>query len=328
MTIRAPLRRSDLTLVVAIAVVVVALLIAIARPLVPTIDDRARALDSEIRCPVCQGTSIADSPAVFAAEMRAVVREQLAAGGTDQQVRDFFVERYGTWILLAPPAQGPELVLWLAPGVALAGGALLLVQRARRGHRANQSSAPPANLGRAATVVIVAVLALAVGLPVAVALAPRGGGDQITGRAAPGNQVAPSLKDLEASVARDPRDVVALVALGDAYLDAGRSSDAVAVYLRALQVEPDNVPASLALGVVLLSAGRPAEAQALFDRVLVTSPDQPDALLYRALARYQLGATPDDVRADALRFLALAGSDPRRAMAERLLDLASPAPSG
>jgi cytochrome c-type biogenesis protein CcmH len=328
MTIRAPLRRSDLTLVAAMAVVVVALLIAIARPLVPTIDDRARALDSEIRCPVCQGTSIADSPAVFAAEMRAVVREQLGAGGTDEQVRDFFAERYGTWILLAPPAQGPELVLWLAPGVALAGGALLLVHRARRGHRANPSAASPAKLGRAATVVIVVVLALAVGLPVAVALAPRGGGDQITGRAAPGNQVAPSLQDLEASVARDPREVVALVALGDAYLYAGRSSDAVAVYLRALQVEPDNVPASLALGVVLLAAGRPAEARALFDRVLVTSPDQPDALLYRALARYQLGATPDDVRADVLRFLALAGSDPRRAMAERLLDLASPAPSG
>jgi cytochrome c-type biogenesis protein CcmH len=326
-TIRAPLQRSDLALILAIACVVIALLIAIARPIVPTIDVRARALDSEIRCPVCQGTSIADSPAAFASEMRAVVREQVAAGATDQQVREFFVERYGTWILLAPPAQGPELALWLAPGVALAGGGLLLVHRARRRHRADPSLASPATLGRASTFAIIAALALAVGLPVAVALGPRGVGDEITGRGGPANQVAPSLTEREASVARDPLDVVALVALGDAYLDAGRSGDAVTVYLRALEAEPDNVPASLALGVVLLSAGQPAEAEALFDRLLVSSPDQPDALLYRALARYQLGATPDGVRSDVLRFLALAGSDSRRAMAERLLDLASPAPS-
>jgi cytochrome c-type biogenesis protein CcmH/NrfG len=171
-------------------------------------------------------------------------------------------------------------------------------------------------------------LALAVGVPLTVALVPRGAGDAITGGGGPARPVAPSLPDLEAGIARDPRDVVALVALGDAYLDAGRSSEAVAAYLRALEVEPDDVPTSLALGTVLLSAGRPAEAQALFDRVLSRSPDQTDALIYRALARYQLGAPTEDVRSDALHFLALAGSDPRRTMAERLLDLASPAPTG
>jgi tetratricopeptide (TPR) repeat protein len=219
-------------------------------------------------------------------------------------------------------------VLWLAPGIALGGGALLLVRRARRGRRTDRSIASPAKLGRAATSAIVVVLALAVGLPVAVALGPRGVGNEITGGGGPATQVAPSLTDREASVARAPGDVVALVALGDAYLEAGRRSDAVSAYLRALEVEPDNVPASLALGVVLISAGRPAEAEGLFDHVLVSAPDQPDALLYRALARYQLGATADDIRSDVLRFLALAGSDPRRAMAERLLDLASPTPSG
>jgi cytochrome c-type biogenesis protein CcmH/NrfG len=161
---------------------------------------------------------------------------------------------------------------------------------------------------------------------VALALGPRGVGEEITGGGAPLSQVAPSLADLEASVARDPRDVVALVGLGDAYLDLGRSSDAVDSYLRALQIEPDNVPAALALGVVLVSAGQPQQALPFFDSVLISSPDQPDALLYRALARYQLGAPPDVVRTDVLRFLAVAAGDPRRDMAERLLDLASPAP--
>ncbi|MEA2622310.1 MAG: cytochrome c-type biosis protein CcmH [Chloroflexota bacterium] len=328
MTIRVPLHRSDLALVVAIAIVVLALLIAIARPLIPTLDARARALDSELRCPVCQGTAIADSPAVFAAEMRAVVRERLAAGLTDEQVRDFFVERYGTWILLAPPPQGPQVLLWLAPGFALAGGALLLVHRARRKQRPEAVVASPAKVSRRGTFAIVVALTLAVGLPVAVVLGPRGIGDEITGTVALGNQLAPSLADREASVASDPRSVVALVSLGDAYVDAGRSAEAVSVYLRALELEPLNVRASLALGVILLSAGRPAEALALFDRLLVSSPDQPDALLYRALARYQLGAPSEEVRSDVLRFLAVAGNDPRRAMAERLLDLASPAPSG
>jgi cytochrome c-type biogenesis protein CcmH len=293
----------------------------------PTIDDRARALDSEIRCPVCQGTSIADSPAAFAAEMRAVVLEQLRAGMSDQQLRDFFVERYGVWILLAPPAQGPQLILWLAPAIALTGGALLLVYRARRSGHADPQLAGPAKLGRLSTYAIAAALALLVGVPLAVALVPRGAGDNITGLGQPQGEVAPSITDLETSVARDPRDVLALVALGDGYLDAGRSDAAVNAYLRALEVEPGNVPAALAIGVVLLTAGQPTEAQALFDRVLAASPDQPDALLYRALARYQSGQPPDEVRADALRFLAVAGGDPRRAMAERLLDLASPPPS-
>lgn len=147
------------------------------------------------------------------------------------------------------------------------------------------------------------------------------------GRSAGQIQAAPSLVELEAAVGQDPSDAPALVALGDAYLAANRPADAIAVYERALTAEPENVPASIALGEVLLSAGRPDQAQVLFDRVLGKTPDQPDALLYRALSRYQLSAPADLVRADALRFLAVAGDDPRRPIAEQLLDTASPAPS-
>ncbi len=322
------IHRTDLLLFSACAVVLIALAAAVVSPVTRTIDDRARALDAELRCPVCQGTSIVDSPAAFAAQMRIVVREQLADGASDQGVRDFFVERYGRWILLAPTTQGYDLALWLAPGLVVAGGAFVVLRRARRPRTSGALVGPPARLGRIGTVLLTGVIVLALALPIALAVGPRGSGAEITGRSAGGIQAAPSLADLEAAVGRNPADAGALVALGDAYLAADRTVDAIAVYERALRAEPDNVPASLALGVIILSAGRPDQAQVLFDRVLGNAPDQPDALLYRALARYQLGAPADQIRADALRFLAVAGNDPRRAIAEQLLDGPSPTPSG
>lgn len=322
------IHRTDLLLFSACAVVLIALAAAMVRPFTPTMDDRARTLDADLRCPVCQGTSIADSPAVFAAQMRAVVREQLADGASDQGVRDFFVERYGRWILLAPTTQGYDLALWLAPGLVVTGGAFVVLRRARRPRTSGALAGPPARLGRIGTVLLTGVIVLALALPIALAVGPRGSAAEITGRSAGGIQAAPSLADLEAAVTRNPVDAGALVALGDAYLAADRTGDAIAVYERALRAEPDNVPASLALGVIILSAGRPDQAQVLFDRVLGNAPDQPDALLYRALARYQLGAPAGQIRADALRFLAVAGNDPRRTMAEKLLDGLSPTPSG
>jgi predicted Zn-dependent protease len=163
-------------------------------------------------------------------------------------------------------------------------------------------------------------------LPLGFALAPRGDGAQITGTSTGSVQQAPSIADLEAAAERSPRDVVVLIALGDSYLGLERTVDATAVYRRILEAEPGNEIASLRLSVILLSAGRPVEAEQLLDGVLERSPDQPEALLYRALAGYAVGSSMDSVRADALRFLAVAGDDPRRGMAERLLDLASPQP--
>lgn len=324
---RATFGRIDIALLAVVAVVIVAAVVTVARPEERTLDERARALDTELRCPVCQGTSIADSPAVFAVEMRTVVREQLAEGASDDEVRAFFVERYGVWILLTPPTQGYEVAVWLAPVVVVAVGAGLLVRRSRRRSESDLLADQPAKLGRPATVALTGAIILVLGLPLGFALAPRSEGGQITGTSADGMQQAPSLADLEAAAELNPRDVVVLVALADAYLGSQRTVDATAVYRRALEIEPTNETAALRLSVILLSAGRPSEAQQFLDAVLQRSPDQPEALLYRALAGYAVGAPPESVRADALRFLAIAGDDPRRGMAERLLDLASPQPS-
>ena len=94
--------------------------------------DRADALASELRCPDCQGLSVADSQTASAREIRRQVDELVAAGATDDEVRAHFVDRYGEWILLAPASPAA----WILPFVAVAAGVALLAAwlvRRRRG---------------------------------------------------------------------------------------------------------------------------------------------------------------------------------------------------
>ena len=95
---------------------------------IPDIERRATALNKSIMCPVCPGESIDQSQNSLAIQMRAIVREKIDEGWTDQQIRDFLVERYGPSVLMEPPASGFNLAAWIVPPVAfaLAIAALLL----------------------------------------------------------------------------------------------------------------------------------------------------------------------------------------------------------
>ena len=86
---------------------------------------------SQLRCVVCQSLSVADSPSEMAAQMRHLVRERLAAGETPDQVVRYFVEKYGDWILLAPPRRGFTLLVWLLPPVAVLLGLVVTVRHVR-----------------------------------------------------------------------------------------------------------------------------------------------------------------------------------------------------
>ena len=100
------------------------------------LEGRARALHAELRCLVCQGQSIANSNAGLAQDMRAIVRERIAAGASDEEVRGFLVERYGDYVLLDPPVKPETYALWFGPAAVFLAGAGLayaLMRRARAG---------------------------------------------------------------------------------------------------------------------------------------------------------------------------------------------------
>lgn len=91
------------------------------------IDQRARAIADQLRCPVCRGIPIAESPSELAQDMMSVIRQKLDEGLTEEQIFDYFVDRYGEWILLKPKPKGINLALWILPAMALMGGGFLLV---------------------------------------------------------------------------------------------------------------------------------------------------------------------------------------------------------
>lgn len=91
-----------------------------------SLNDRTRAVAQQLRCLVCQGESVADSPSGFAQGIRALIHRRLAAGQTPDQIDAYLVSRYGDRILMAPPQQGIGSIAWLAPPLLVLGGLGLL----------------------------------------------------------------------------------------------------------------------------------------------------------------------------------------------------------
>ena len=85
----------------------------------PALEERARALDHELRCVVCQSESVASSNASWAVDARRTVRELVSGGASDEAVVDFFVERYGEFVLMTPRASGSNWLLWAAGPIML-----------------------------------------------------------------------------------------------------------------------------------------------------------------------------------------------------------------
>ena len=98
----------------------------------PRQEAAAKGLMEELRCLVCQGQSIADSNAELAGDMRAMVRQRIAAGERPEAVRAWLVSRYGDWVSYRPPVEPMTWPLWAAPLLLLGVGAFLLRHRFRR----------------------------------------------------------------------------------------------------------------------------------------------------------------------------------------------------
>lgn len=90
------------------------------------LDEDVNRLTSELRCLVCQNQTIADSQAELAVQLKKEVRQQLAHGASDEQVRDFMVQRYGDFVLYRPPVNRSTLLLWGGPALLLLLGGVLV----------------------------------------------------------------------------------------------------------------------------------------------------------------------------------------------------------
>lgn len=107
------------------------------------LERRTMQISSELRCPVCQGLAIGDSPSIMAANMKAQVRELLERGYTEAQILSYFEKSYGQFVLLKPKFQGVNALVWILPILVLAGGFLLVVTKAKKLETAPVKAAAP-----------------------------------------------------------------------------------------------------------------------------------------------------------------------------------------
>ncbi len=121
-----PARRAPTTTAMAWGAMVVVLVVALVigaspRTGTPTLAQRAAAIEANVKCPSCEGISVAQSSSSTAVAIRQVVAQQLRAGQSDGAIDAFLVSRYGEGILLRPPASGGTSTVWIVPLLAIAG---------------------------------------------------------------------------------------------------------------------------------------------------------------------------------------------------------------
>jgi cytochrome c-type biogenesis protein CcmH len=124
--------RVRLALAAGLVAVVAAVFLA-AVPRTETRAERVSRIASELRCPVCQGLSVEDSPSDTAREMRALVEQRVAEGRGDEEIRAEFRKAYGDWIFLSPPLLDARGLVWILPLVAIVVGLGIIATRFRRG---------------------------------------------------------------------------------------------------------------------------------------------------------------------------------------------------
>jgi cytochrome c-type biogenesis protein CcmH len=108
----------------------------------PQLEQKTMAISAELRCPVCQGLAIGDSPSIMAANMKAQVRELLERGYTEEQILSYFEKSYGQFVLLKPKFQGVNALVWILPIAVLAIGFVLVVSKAKKLEVAPVAPAP------------------------------------------------------------------------------------------------------------------------------------------------------------------------------------------
>ncbi|GIJ26394.1 hypothetical protein Vqi01_15560 [Micromonospora qiuiae] len=290
--------------------------------------DPVAATAAALRCPACQGESVADSRSPIATSMRQVIADQLAQGRSPQEIRRWFVARYGDEVLAQPPVRGPGLLLWVVPAIALLGAGVAAARTLRPGL--------PGSARRSGRRIL---------------WLRRPGSARRSGRQAQRPGHAGSARRVAGATSRwSPRPVCSLTAAGLIALvatvavaadglapPAGPPADPAAVALRlardlegrqhyeaaaqmyreALRERPDD-GVRLRLAFALLRSSDAAGAEQIAREVLDDAPESPDGLLVLGLA--QRTTRPADAAATLRRFLAVAPAHPAATEIRRLLD--------
>lgn len=264
-----------------------------------------------LRCPACDGETVAQSQSPVAAAMRATIAQQLAAGRSPEQIRAWFVDRYGRGILAEPALDGTGLVLWLVPGLVLLVASGLALGTRRR-HATQRARAPAARTGaatgsqqRRARIWTVSAACLT-----ATVLAVAAGGHYLTARVA-ATVAPPSPEPVAPS---DPAQASLLAA--ESLEQQGQYAAAADMY-RQVNAEHADDNVALRLAFVLVRAGEPDQAVPVAQGVLKHRADDPDALLVLGLA--QRAAHLADADATLRRYLTVAPQAPAAAEVRRLL---------
>jgi len=258
----------------------------------PSEADRVDTIGNRIKCPVCQGESIADSPSQMARDMMALVEERVADGASNEAIIDELLFSYSGAVLLDPPASGSTLFLWLSPVVAIIAGAGVILWWRRHPSRGNtQADAPTKTRVRRLAPLLVLAGAFAVIVVVA--------GFFLQERSGPASGVAglagQDLEDvsnatMEAVVAANadhPQVDGMRLALAERYYEEGNFQAAFPHYLEVAEsansTDSQAVTALIRLGWMAWQGNAEVDtAIELFDEALAVDPDSDTARYLKA----------------------------------------------
>lgn len=251
--------------------------------------DRVETIGAQIKCPVCQGEAIIDSPSQMARDMMALVEERVAEGRSDAVIVDELLASYSGAVLLDPPASGATLILWIAPLAAVAVGAGVIYWWKR--HPADDASSIEGETDTTSPRRLAPLLVLGLAFAAIVVVA----GFFIQDRAGPASGVADlsdrdladvSNETLEAAVASNPEIYGMRLALAERYFSENDFRSAFPHYLTIAEA-PDApggqaVTALVRLGwMAWLSNAEVEDALRLFDQALDIDPSSWFARYYK-----------------------------------------------
>lgn len=316
----------------------------------PSVAARTRRLAAELRCPDCEGLSVAESTTAAARAARADIAARVRAGQSDAEIRQAFVDRYGEEVLLRPRADGLARWVWAGPAVVVlagAAGVAWAVWRWRRPVPAAAGPSPPAGTGvpgspgapgpssaarevagpgaartarwRRLTVAALVVFAVAAGATVARTAGTRLPGEPLTGRAPAEARPEDRRRALRDAVAARPDDPAAHLALARFDLARGRYPAALRSFDEAARLDPTNAEALAYGGWIVRLAGLVDEGLARIDRAIAADPDYPDARFFRGVILLRDRSDPAGAIPELQRYLVAAPDGPMAGGVRQLL---------